>query len=224
LKLVLIILTSFITLEGTLYSQDEIEITQKQWEMQRDSFAVKAIIMLAKIDTINIEIDSLKKYLEYSENLDCEAELYKIVGATKEQVYDYRNKFEVTEKKINDKTGTPGDAHSLYFNEVSSSKIRCLPEFSDRFLSMKKNIESWESKQIIVIVTQIEKTYTVVEGDYLRKIAEEKYGDPDLWTLIWEANKESIYNADEFLKPYKKKILNPDIIYPGQILNIPSKP
>ncbi|HMA29598.1 MAG TPA: LysM peptidoglycan-binding domain-containing protein [Thermoanaerobaculia bacterium] len=51
------------------------------------------------------------------------------------------------------------------------------------------------------------RTYTVVAGDSLSKIAKKMYGDANRWKEIWEANKD--------------KVMNPDLIYPGQELKIP---
>jgi len=50
--------------------------------------------------------------------------------------------------------------------------------------------------------------YTVKKGDYLSKIAKEVYGNANKYNIIFEAN-----------KPMLK---NPDLIYPGQVLIIPS--
>jgi nucleoid-associated protein YgaU len=52
-----------------------------------------------------------------------------------------------------------------------------------------------------------ERTYTVVAGDSLSKIAKKVYGDARKWTVIFEAN--------------KGVIKNPDLIHPGQTLKIP---
>ena len=54
------------------------------------------------------------------------------------------------------------------------------------------------------------KTYTVVSGDSLSKIAKHIYGDPNKWHAIFEANRD--------------KIKNPDLIYPGQELTLPPNP
>jgi nucleoid-associated protein YgaU len=51
------------------------------------------------------------------------------------------------------------------------------------------------------------RTYTVVAGDSLSKIAKREYGDPSKWHRIYEANRD--------------KIQNPDLIHPGQVLNLP---
>jgi nucleoid-associated protein YgaU len=51
------------------------------------------------------------------------------------------------------------------------------------------------------------KTYVVVKGDSLSKIAKREYGDANKWRTIYEANKELIKD--------------PDLIYPGQELTVP---
>jgi nucleoid-associated protein YgaU len=52
------------------------------------------------------------------------------------------------------------------------------------------------------------RTYTVVSGDYLSKIAEEFYGNGNLWPKIYDANR-AVIGA------------NPNLIFPGQVLVIP---
>ena len=52
-----------------------------------------------------------------------------------------------------------------------------------------------------------ERTYTVVAGDSLSKIAKNEYGDASKWQQIYAANKSTISN--------------PDLIHPGQVLTIP---
>jgi nucleoid-associated protein YgaU len=51
------------------------------------------------------------------------------------------------------------------------------------------------------------KTYVVVTGDSLSKIAKREYGDANKWRTIYEANKDLIHD--------------PDLIYPGQVLKVP---
>jgi nucleoid-associated protein YgaU len=52
-----------------------------------------------------------------------------------------------------------------------------------------------------------DKTYTVVKGDSLSKIAQREYGKANQWKRIYEANRD--------------QIKDPDLIHPGQVLRIP---
>jgi nucleoid-associated protein YgaU len=51
------------------------------------------------------------------------------------------------------------------------------------------------------------RTYVVVSGDSLSKIAKREYGDAQQWPRIYEAN--------------RNLVKDPDRIYPGQQLRIP---
>jgi nucleoid-associated protein YgaU len=51
------------------------------------------------------------------------------------------------------------------------------------------------------------RTYVVVKGDSLSKIAKREYGDAEKWHEIYEANADTIKD--------------PDLIYPGQKLRLP---
>ena len=75
------------------------------------------------------------------------------------------------------------------------------------------NVRSGGSSTAPVVVPQPTgtigsgKTYVVVKGDSLSKIAKREYGDANKWRTIYEANKDLIND--------------PDLIYPGQDLKIP---
>ena len=51
------------------------------------------------------------------------------------------------------------------------------------------------------------RTYTVVKGDTLSRIAKQFYGDANQWRKIYEANRDVIKN--------------PDLIKPGQVFKVP---
>ena len=70
-----------------------------------------------------------------------------------------------------------------------------MPDFSD--------VKSGSSS------TASEKTYVVKSGDTLSKIAKQEYGDANAWRRIFEANKDLLKD--------------PDKIFPGQTLKIPSQ-
>ena len=179
------------------------ELNQEQWEYVRDMYAIDAILLLAKLDTLNQQIDSLRVLKEYTENFDCEAELYAIVGATKEQVADYRRKLDEAEL-ITGSNNAPQDAARNLVSELSNSKIKCLPEFNERVSALRLKIDNIKYTEVIKTGEDV---YTVVYGDVLTGISLKFYGSVDKWDVIWKAN--------------KNEIDNPDFIYPGQVLKIP---
>lgn len=61
--------------------------------------------------------------------------------------------------------------------------------------------------EVSAISTEAPKTYTVVKGDYLWKIAVEQLGDGYAWVKIAQAN----------------HLVNPNLIHPGNVLTLPNK-
>jgi len=193
------------------------EMDEEEWQRQMDEYNAQKTQLQQKLSDLNNEIDGLKQTsANKDKELDkCDADLYALVGTTKSGVADFRKKFEETEKKINSKSGTPADARKAYFDEITNDKARCLPEFADRYASMKKKLADWEG------IKAPEGTYTVVKGDCLWKISNMKYGTPYLWPAIWDANKNGVVNMDQLSNSRHKRIPNPHWIYPGQVLRIP---
>jgi LysM repeat protein len=193
------------------------EMDEEEWQRQMDELNAEKSNLQSRLSALNGEIDGLK---QTSANKDkelekCENDLYAMVGTTKSGVADFRKKFEETEKKINGKVGTPADARKMYFDDIAKDKARCLPEFADRYASMKKKLEDWEVKPP-------ESCYTVVKGDCLWKISKMKFGSPYYWPAIWDANKNGVANADALRNSRHKKVTNPNLIYPGQCMKIPT--
>ena len=137
--------TFLVLLLGSVSAQDN-EMSQEEYELTYDNYAVAAIKLMIRYGEINDDVEKLKEIMQNKDDALAkkEEELYALVGATVSSVNDFRRKFEETEKRINNKTGTPSDARSMYYDEIFSSKIKCLPEFSERFQSMRHRMEDWE--------------------------------------------------------------------------------
>lgn len=120
----------------------------------------------AEIDALNMqkaallaslkEFDDLKKQSEDLDKklADAEKSFYGFIGLDYCGLSDFRKKFDETEKKINNKTGNCEDARKMYFDEIESSKAKCLPEFYARYTSMKTKINEWCMKVGDVVVLE----------------------------------------------------------------------
>jgi hypothetical protein len=78
---------------------------------------------------------------------------------------------------------------------------------------MKAALDAWGPEK--------PKGYTVVKGDCLYKIAGKKeiYNNVKMWPVLWEANEKGVVSAPPKVP---KTIKNPNLIYPGQVLNVPA--
>jgi LysM repeat protein/prefoldin subunit 5 len=190
------------------------EMDEEEWQRQMDELSTRRTDLQNQLNSLNTDIDALKKQLAQKDAdlTKAENDLYASVGATKSEVASFRTKFEALEKRINSKTGTKEDAEKE-FAEIEASKIRCLPEFWDRYQAMKTKLANWGPGPVA--------GYTVVRGDCLWKIAgmPQHYGNPRLWPAIWEANRNGVVSAPPRVP---KTIPNPNLIYPGQVLKIPT--
>jgi len=91
-------------------------------------------------------------------------------------------------------------------NELCKDKLSIIPEFYDRINALKRDIKGLYRERNI---SGYKVGTWAQDKDCLWNIAGkmEIYGNPFQWPKIWQAN--------------TKIIRNPDIIYPGQILQIP---
>ena len=97
-----------------------------------------------------------------------------------------------------DKSAKAPDFSNVSSGSSSTAKVEAdkAPDFS--------NVSSGSSS-----TAAAGKTYVVVSGDSLSKIAKREYGDANEWNRIYEAN--------------RGLLKDPDKIYPGQKLTIPPK-
>lgn len=190
------------------------DMTEEEWEMQMNELTIRQNDLRSMLSSLDADIAGLRSSsaAKDQELVTAENDLYASVGANKSQVGDYRTKFNDLERKINSRTGSKEDAEAE-FAEIEASKIRCLPEFWDRYNAMKKKLDEWGPAPT--------NNYTVVKGDCLSKIAgmSNIYGNMKLWPAIWEANRTGVVSAPARTP---KTIPNPNLIYPGQVLRIPS--
>lgn len=186
------------------------EMSKEQWEIEYDDNAVKTIKLLILQEELNRKIDSLKRLSIILDSIDMHCKtLYEIVGVTEDEVTSFRKKFDEAELNINSKSISPSDTRSI-IAEISSNKITCLPEFSDRFVLLKKKI--FETPEIR---KETSSGYIVIKGDNLIKIAGKELGNENLWKEIYDLNKDKI-------KIKRNASLRVYLIYEGMELKLPT--
>jgi len=219
--------------EDDYYCCDEDEITEtkdtsecgsfEEWQKAMDAYKLLVSDLNNQLDSINYVIETLKResFKLDADYTKAENDYYKFLGTDKAGIEKFREKFSVCEKMIalcKDKKSAL-DIRTKYFNEIEASRVKCLSEFWDRFLIMKKKLQDCEGTQEKIVEEKAGK-YVVQKGDCLWKIAAKKeiYGDHRLWPKIWDMNKNGVISAPARIP---KIIKNPNLIYPGQVLRIP---
>lgn len=199
-----IYLISFISalflLSLTSFAQDD-KMSKDEWEAEMARLRDKKASLMNEINALQNEVNNLKSTTLQSYE-DCMNELYALVGATKEDIDNFRKAVNELDGKIRRKEGPKADRQKD-LNALKMNKISALPEFFDKVHNqMQKSLDSWVEEEPVTM-------YTVVRGDHLWGIARkpEHYGNGFAWPMIYRANRD--------------KIKNPDLIYPKQVFSIP---
>jgi hypothetical protein len=143
--LVLVLLFAF-SINLLLFAQNDQEYSGEEWQKLMDEATDKKNNLQIQLHLLFEEGDSLKQVIaekesEFKRDLDL---LYLSVGATKSDVGEYRKIFESAEKCINGKGGTR-EVQIQIFDEIRVSKIKCLPEFWERFKALKRRLATWDN-------------------------------------------------------------------------------
>jgi len=200
-KVILLGIVSLVVLfAGVNFAQEE--MTVEQWEAEMRSYQNKKAALQTEIDALRSDIDNLKA-MNLQDPEECIDELYQIVGATRNDVNNFRKAVNELDSKIKRKEG-PKDDRQTDLNSLKMNKISALPEFFNKVHNqMQKDLDAWvEAPKDI--------QYTVTRGDCLWNIAKknEHYGNGFAWPVIYQANRD--------------QIKNPDLIFPNQNFKIPN--
>ncbi|GIV52333.1 MAG: hypothetical protein KatS3mg038_2854 [Candidatus Kapaibacterium sp.] len=148
----------------------------------------------------------------------CQDETNKLIGATDAQINQFRERLGRLEGRIrelralndNDFEARRSEVYALAaeWNRLRNEKIAVLPEFFDRMIAARRDIQSlidrkpaWRGKYVVRPWSESKDCLWNIAGQ------SEVYGDPFHWPKIWQANTDLIKN--------------PDIIQPGWELNVP---
>ena len=196
-------LLSLVLLVSVVSFAQEREMTEEEWQAEMTRLGEKKTSLLNEIDALKSDIDNLnaqKSGLQSPE--ECIDELYALVGATRQDVDNFRNAVNELDGKIRRKEGPKKDRQAD-LDALKMNKISALPEFFNKVHNqMQKALDAWVEKPDVI-------SYKVVRGDHLWGIAKKKdhYGNGFAWPIIYKANRD--------------QIKDPDLIYPNQVFKVP---
>ena len=201
-KYILSLLSLVLLLSVVSFAQER-EMTEEEWQAEMTRLGEKKTSLLNEFDALKSDIDNLNAQKSGLQSPDeCIDELYALVGATREDVENFRNAVNELDGKIRRKEGPKKDRQAD-LDALKMNKISALPEFFQKVhVQMQKALDAWVEKPDVI-------SYKVVRGDHLWGIAKKKehYGNAFAWPIIYKANRD--------------QIKDPDLIYPNQVFKVP---
>ncbi len=201
-------------------NKPDAELTEDEATLRINQYLQVVQDLERRLNDANVKVDGLKAKLEdvNRQLRDCEDETKSLLGATDADIAAFKQRLGVIENKVREMqrlsdsqlADRQDEVRQLEadLNELRKNRIALIPEFYNKIISLAKDIKGLYREKKIT-------TYTVgtwaENRDCLWNIAGkiEIYGDPFMWPKIWQANTD--------------QIRNPDIIHPGQVLQIPVK-
>lgn len=185
---------------ANIIAQDQ-EMTEEEWEAEMSRLRERRESLNNEINTLNQDLNNLRQTNVQSYE-DCMNELYAMVGATKQDVDNFRQAVAELNGRVNRKEGPKADRQKD-LDALKTNRISAMPEFFDRVHNqMQRSMDAWVDEPQVI-------NYTVKRGDHLWGIArkQEHYGNGFAWPVIYQANRD--------------QIKNPDLIYPDQSFKVP---
>ncbi len=179
-----------------LFSQEK--LTEKRAREIIDSLKAVLNEVQAELSSCQNEVNPLRSECA---NLDEKiGSLQKEINSLKEEISKYPSEYTVKKGDFLSKIAEYKFIYGTY---------KAWPRIYRANLDKIKNPNLIYPGEVLKIPHGLDKTYTVIRGDYLSKISSFWwiYRNAREWKKIYEANKD--------------KIKNPNIIYPGQVLTIP---
>lgn len=197
------------------YSYDYKTMTMDQYKVELQKWMDAEAQAKADLDKERARIDELKKELESlkAENAQVWNDIYALVGTDEAGFKAYMGDLNALSNDVSALLASSPDDIYRKMNELKGYESRLAELKKDKrslLTEAQNKIASIEGMiaQAYEKAKSANASYTVMRGDYLWKIAKKPdvYGDPFAWVRLWTAN--------------RNLIKDPNLIYPGQILNV----
>lgn len=199
------------------------EMSKNEWQQQMQELTAKRDQLNSRLSALQTEVDNLKK--QDADQLaalnKCEDEILSMVGATKESAQAFEAELGRIDAKLDELARLSNqdlwsrrselDDVQTSISNAKKNKLSAIPKYYDRLENQQNRLNGLRRS----IESSMANTYTVgtwsKDRDCLWNIAKKPtvYDNAFLWPKIWQGNRD--------------QIKNPDVIHPGQKLNIPAK-
>ncbi len=199
------------------------EMSKDDWERQMRDLTAQRDQLKSRMAALQNDVDNLRKEesAKASALKSCEDELMAMVG-TAESMKAFDAELDRTDKWLDELSRLSNqdlwnrkkelDDVQSAMNAAKKNKLSTLPRYFDRLGGQQNRLDSLKRS---LESASLSMTYTVgtwaKDRDCLWNIAKKPtiYDNAFLWPKIWQGNRD--------------QIKNPDIIYKGQKLRVPSK-
>ncbi len=197
-------------------------MTRDEWQQQMSEFTQKRDELRQRLNSLESEINALNEQVasKQSEYQACREEILAMVGATEAQIRSLVERIQQLENQVSalerlsdqDLLARRGEVDEVKkaVDELKQNRHTAHPDVYDRLSALDQRV-----KNLLDRLEGMVQIYTVGtwsrDRDCLWNIARKRdiYDNAWLWPRIWQANRD--------------KIRDPDIIHPGQRLQVPPK-
>jgi soluble cytochrome b562 len=204
----------------TAEAQDK--MSRDEWQQQMNEFTQKRNELQQRLNQLNTDITGLNNQLteKRAELQKCKEEILALIPATEAEIRSLAERIGQLENRVSglerlsdaDLLARRGEVDEVKnaVDEIKKDRKSVHPDIYDRLMAL--------DQRVMNLLDRLEKMvqiYTVGswsrDRDCLWNISRKSniYGNAWLWPKIWQANRD--------------KIRDPDIIHPGQRLQIPPK-
>lgn len=210
----------------TGFSISEVEardrMTRDEWQRQMAEFTQKRDELRNRLNSLEQEINTLNSQIaeKRAQYQACREEILALVGATEAEIRSLVERIARLENQVSalerlsddDLLARRGEVDQVRreVDEIKKDRKSAHPDVYDRLMALDQRVKNLQDR-----LERMVRIYTVGtwarDRDCLWNIAKRRdiYDNAWLWPRIWQANRD--------------KIRDPDLIFPGQRLQIPPK-
>ncbi len=197
-------------------------MARDEWQQQMNEFTQKRNELQQRLNALNGDISGLNQQLaqKRTELQTCRQEILALVGATEAQIRSLIERLSQLENRVSglerlsdaDLLARRGEVDEVKaaIAEMKADRKSAHTDVYDRLMALDQRV-----KNLLDRLEKMVQIYTVGswsrDRDCLWNIAKKRniYDNAWLWPKIWQANRDNIRD--------------PDIIHPGQRLQVPNK-